>query len=120
MRKQHILIVNQHAPYGSARAYEALDLALSSATFDQHVDLLFSGPACLQLLANQHTQAIQSKNLNKMLAALPIYGIEQLYYEQKALNRFNLNESNLIAQSKGLSDEEISALYQQADHVFHF
>ncbi len=120
MKQQHILIVNQHAPYGSAKAYEALDLALAAATFDQHVDLLFLGAGCYQLIQAQNSNAIEAKSFSKMMAALPVYGIDTLLYEQDSLTKLGLKASQLAAPCKAVTHDEIASLYQQADHVFHF
>ena len=120
MQQQRILIVNQRAPYGRSCAHEALDLALSAATFDQHVDLLFVEAGCYPLVAKQEANAIAHKNLAKMFAALPIYGIESLWYDANDLQKLNIDTSMLIGGCKPLGPEKISMLYQHANHVFHF
>lgn len=117
---KNMLIVNQSAPYARSNAKEALDLALAAATFDQDVNILFTGDACYQLLGNQQPEQIDSKNLTKMLKALPIYGINQLYVDESNLACRNIETLVEGLAIKLVSSDEIQQLYQNADAVIRF
>ena len=115
-----MLIVNQSAPYCGANAKEALDLALAAATFDQQVDILFTGDACYQLMAEQRPEQLDSKNLTNMFKALPIYGIDKLYVDEDHLTERGIHAIADGLTIEAISREQIKALYQRADAVIRF
>lgn len=118
--RKKLLIVITKAPYGSSSAQEALDVVLAAGTFDQDVSLLISADACYQLLPSQQPEVIQGKNTYKMLKALPIFGIENIYVDDnEALHRgINLEITTLPVQF--INQSAIADLYQQADTVLRF
>lgn len=115
-----MLIVNQSAPYAKSNAKEALDLALAAATFDQDVNILFTGDACYQLISNQQPEHIDSKNITKMLKALPIYGINEIYVDESNFVCRNIKDLAEGLAVKLVSTDEIKQLYQSADAVIRF
>lgn len=120
MSKDSLLIVNQSAPYGNANAKEALDLALAAATFDQDVQLLYTGDACYQLINRQEPEHIDTKNITKMLKALPIYGIEEIYVDEDKLQQLNINKLANGLSVKIVGNDEIKQLYTNAKTVIRF
>lgn len=117
---KNMLIVNQAAPYSKSNAKEALDLALAAATFDQDVNILFTGDACYQLLNQQQPEYADSKNITRMLKALPIYGVNELYVDSESMACRNIDELADGLSVKQVSPEEIKQLYQNADAVIRF
>ena len=83
--KFDLLIVLQQAPYSSASANEALDLALAAGTFEQKVALLFIEDGVYQLMSEQAPDALQQKSLEKMINALSFYGVSMLAVESHSL-----------------------------------
>ena len=113
----HILLVQQSAPYGSSHAKEALDIALTAATFEQDISILFTGDACYQLMSNQFPEHIDQKNISQMLKALPIYGLEEILVDEDSLKCrgiINLTDSPVL---KKVSKSDIKKIYQSADTV---
>ncbi|OZB05285.1 MAG: sulfur reduction protein DsrE [Marinobacter sp. 34-60-7] len=90
------LIVVDQAPYGSWNGREALDMALSLAAFDQPVALLFTGPGVNWLRAGQNPALIEQKSVEKQLGAAGIFGVEALYADQTACQRFQLAADDLM------------------------
>lgn len=118
--KKKLLIVQTKAPFGSSSIQESLDLVLAAGTFDQDVSLLIEGDACFQLLSNQMTSIIGRKNTSKMLNALPIYGIDNIFVcEESALNR-KINLDEVKDTFKLTNKNTIKALYKEADNVIRF
>jgi tRNA 2-thiouridine synthesizing protein C len=115
-----ILIVNQSAPYSTGNAKESLDLALAAGTFEQDVSILFTGDACYQLLSAQNSKEIDSKNLNKMLKVLPIYGVENLFVDEQSLVDRNIRNIDKDIKITKISARESRKLYQNATTVFRF
>jgi len=112
-----ILLVQQSAPYGNSSAKEALDIALSAATFEQDISILFTGDACYQLMANQNSEKIDQKNISQMLKALPIYGIEEMYVDEDCLRKRQITHLTDSSSIKKLSKTDIKKMYQSADTV---
>ena len=57
---------------------EALEYALAMAAFDLDVRVLFSGRGLYWLTAGQQPRKPAGKNPEKLLAALPMYGIDEV------------------------------------------
>ncbi|HET8850610.1 MAG TPA: DsrE family protein [Marinobacter sp.] len=90
------LIVVDQAPYSNWNGREALDMALSLAAFDQPVALLFTGPGVNWLRSGQNPGRIEQKSVEKQLAAAGIFGVEALYADQTACDRYQLNAETLM------------------------
>ena len=109
------LIVIDQAPYGSWTGREALDMVFSLAAFDQPAALLFIGAGVAWLRASQNAAGIGQKTVEKNLSAAPLFGIETIFAEQAACERFlsgpdkKVNGVTLAASVKDLLD--------QYDHV---
>ncbi|MFV1873646.1 MAG: sulfurtransferase complex subunit TusC [Oleiphilus sp.] len=116
--EKKILIVQSHAPYGSSNIQESLDLILAAGTFDQNVSLLIEDDACYQLMSNQAPENTSQKNTQKMLNALPVFGIEAIYVCQKSAEQRNINTDE--KHYKRVTASDILNLYQHADTVIRF
>jgi tRNA 2-thiouridine synthesizing protein C len=116
---KQFLVISSSAPYGTAHAREATDLALATALFDQKVALLFQGDGVFQLQANQNPAAIEQKNLSAMQQALPLYDVEDLFYCADSLQERGVDPDTLALSAKPLSRNEIASLIRQQDHIFH-
>ncbi len=118
--KKTFLLICRRAPYGQSLAREALDVALTAATFDQQVAMLFMGDGVLQLLKGQQPAAIAQKALDKQLAALPLYDIETIYVEAEALQQRGLALSDLALPARALSADAIAEHINAHDVVLGF
>jgi len=118
--KKSFLLICRRAPYGQSLAREALDVALTAATFDQQVAMLFLGDGVLQLLKGQQPAAIAQKALDKQLAALPLYDIEMVYVEAEALQQRGLALSDLALPAQALSADAIAEQINMHDVVLGF
>src|SRR5690606_40541227 len=118
--KKSFLLICRRAPYGQSLAREALDVALTAATFDQQVAMLFLGDGVLQLLKGQQPAAIAQKALDKQLAALPLYDIEMVYVEAEALHQRGLALSDLPLPAQPLSADATAEQINMHDGVLGF
>ena len=57
---------------------EALEYALALAAFDLEVAIVFSGDGLFWLQPNQSARSVGGKSPSKLLAALPMFGIENV------------------------------------------
>jgi tRNA 2-thiouridine synthesizing protein C len=91
------LIVIDQAPYGSWSGREGLDMAFSLAAFDQSCALLFSGTGVNWLRTGQQPNDLGQKSVAQNLSAAAIFGVEALYADAQACQRYALMDENLIA-----------------------
>ncbi|MFV0477476.1 MAG: sulfurtransferase complex subunit TusC [Parahaliea sp.] len=117
---KRILLISRQPPYAGNLARAALDTTLAAAAFDQAPSLLFIGDGVLQLLAQQDSSGIGSRNHAKVLASLPLYDIEHYYVEAKALVDYHIRADQLPPQAQILTREEIHQLFDEHDHVLSF
>ncbi len=96
MSKQ-FLVVNRKAPHGTIHALESLEVVLIAAAFEQVVSLAFVDDGVYQLISDQDTAAIGSKNFPAVFRALGDYGVKQIYIEQSSLEARGLKASDLMA-----------------------
>lgn len=118
--KKSFLLICRHAPYGQSLAREALDVALTAATFDQPVAMLFMGDGVLQLVKSQQPAAIAQKALDKQLAALPLYDVETIYVEAEALQARGLTPADLALPVQALHGDDITRQIDAHDIVLGF
>lgn len=112
-----ILIWSTQSPIGNANARETLDTALAFAAYDQPVALLFSDLGVKQLAPQPNAKQAGSKEIAKLIKALPLYDIEQIFICQKSAKRFDLSEEVLAVPAQTVTAKEIAKLCQEADHV---
>lgn len=118
--KKRFLFVNQHPPYGTLKAKEALDALLMASAFEQTISVLFLGDGVFQLLKNQAPQSIGSKNISANISALPIYDVNAIFVDEQDLTERGLTSDNFILPVKALSSAQVAQLIQQQDIVLSF
>lgn len=115
-----LLLVMRHPPYGNSIARSGLDLALAMAAFDRDVSLLFMGDGVLQLCPGQDTGALGVKNIARLLASLPLYGIEQVYVDAEAAGRYQLDLASTPVTSVAADSSTIAGLFAGHDQLMGF
>ena len=115
-----MLIVLRHSPYGSSLTGASLDVALACAVFEWPVDLLFLGDGVLQLQAGQDSEALGVRNKAKLLASLPLYGIERVYVDAHAVVRYRLDLAAAPVGVIALNPAELHELMVAYDHLLGF
>lgn len=113
---QTIAVVQRSAPYNSLIAQESLDIALSFAVMDCDVSLFFIDDGVYQLLKKQ--QGHQGKSLAKNLAAMGLYGIDNLYCDAQSLQQRALDQEDLIDGITVLSPSELHKILADNERVF--
>jgi tRNA 2-thiouridine synthesizing protein C len=120
LEPKRILIVCRKAPYGNSLAREALDVALATSVFEQDLSLLFLDDGVWQLVPEQDSSAINSKNLSKPLSALPLYDINEIYIDSEALASRQLSADALVLPTKPLLKRDIGLFIDGFDSVLSF
>jgi tRNA 2-thiouridine synthesizing protein C len=119
--KKSLLIVVRQPPYGSSLARTSLEVALSSASFEQEVGLLFMGDGVLQLLPEQDSTAIGVRNMAKLIASFPLYDLNALFADEAALQRYGFQDKYQLPDTlQRLGDDAMRLLLDQYDHILGF
>ncbi|MCP3670432.1 MAG: sulfurtransferase complex subunit TusC [Gammaproteobacteria bacterium] len=128
------MYVNRRAPHGTIYAWESLEVVLIGAAFDQDVSVAFFDDGVYQLLKNQDTSDIETKNFSPTYAALGDYDVTKLYVEQESLEERGLTIDDLMDLKWEDEDEdwaekdsirvvsraELSSVLDQQDVIFSF
>ncbi len=118
--RKSVLIINRTPPYGSCNARESLDIALTCSIFEMQVSILFLDDGIFQLLSGQQPEQIGYKNLQSLMASLPMYDIENIYVGKGALERHGLILEDLSVKATIADDTDITALINSHDTVLTF
>lgn len=89
------MYVNRKAPYGTIYAWEALEVVLIGAAFEQDVSLAFMDDGVYQLTKGQDTAGIGMKNFSPTYSALGDYEITKIYVEKESLEERGLTLDDL-------------------------
>ena len=89
------MYVNRKAPYGTIYAWEALEVVLIGAAFEQDVSLAFMDDGVYQLMKGQYTAGIGMKNFSPTYSALGDYEITKIYVEKESLEERGLTLDDL-------------------------
>ncbi|MBC3272673.1 sulfurtransferase complex subunit TusC [Pseudomonas sp. SWRI81] len=111
-----LLIISRQSPWSGPGAREALDIVLAGGAFDLPIGVLFLDDGVLQLAAGQNAKALQQKDLSANLQALPMFGVEELFYCAESGNARGLGKRSLD-EAQPLTTEQITALIDRYDQV---
>lgn len=89
------LYFNRRAPYGTIYAWEALEVVLIGAAFEQDVSLAFVDDGVFQLTKGQDTTGIGMKNFSPTYSALGDYEVTKIYVEKESLEERGLTMDDL-------------------------
>ena len=90
------LYLNRRAPYGTIYAWEALEVVLIGAAFEQDVSLAFVDDGVYQIKKGQDTSGIDMKNFSATFSALGDYEVTKLYVEKESLEERGLTVDDLM------------------------
>ncbi len=134
MATKRFLYMNRKAPHGSVYALESLEVVLIGAAFEQDVSLAFVDDGVYQLMLNQDTAAIGSKNFSPTFKALGDYDISKIYVEEESLAARGLTRDDLMpltwededddwAEKDSIhivSSEQLAEIIEQQDVLLNF
>ena len=91
------LYLNRKAPYGTIYAWEALEVVLIGAAFDQEVSLMFLDDGVYELAKGQSTAGIGMKNFSPTYRTLGDYEVKYIYVDRDSLEARGLTADDLVA-----------------------
>ena len=114
------MYVNRKAPYGTVYALESLEVVLIAAAFDQDVSLAFLDDGVYQLVKNQQTAGIDTKNFSPTYRALEGYDVEKVYVEKDSLAQRGLTEDDLLIDVEVKTAAELADMMDEQDVILSF
>jgi len=118
--QKKVLFVFSKPPHSSQASKEGLDALLTTSAFGQNVSLLLMGDGIYQALSNQEAAVLPTKNTAAIFGSLEMYGINNIYAQQQALNERSIDIKSLNISPAPLSNTEISQLLSQQDKILTF
>ena len=115
--KKTITFISRATPYGNGQAKACLDMVLSAAVFEQKINFIFMDDGVWQLNQGQAPSNIDAKDLSAAFAALPLYDVNDLYVEAKALQERGLSPDGLVVPVQAVESAKITQLISQSDVV---
>lgn len=98
---------------------EASELALALAAFDMPIKLIFTGLG-ISWLVPQEARKENGKSASKVLAALPMYGVDEVYYSTEDATKLLFSNLSLPKFSQALTTEELQQQIAQCAHCVTF
>lgn len=120
MTTKKFMFVNRKAPYGTIYAWEALEVVLITAAFEQDVSLAFMDDGVFQLKKGHQTKAIGVKAFEKTWGALEDYDVTKIYVAQESLAERGLTADDLAIPVEVLSCADIGKLMEEQDVLLSF
>jgi len=115
-----LLFVLRQAPYGSTLAKDALDAILATSAYEQDLSIAFIDDGVFQLINNQQSELIDQKNIARILSALPLYDITQLFVCAASLAERGVTLDAISEDITVLKPEALRTLLSQQDHLLSF
>jgi tRNA 2-thiouridine synthesizing protein C len=112
-----MLVISRQAPWSGPGPREALDIVLAGGAFDLPLGVLFLDDGVWQLVGGQQPAQLQQKDLAANLAALPMFGVEDLYVCSASLATRGLQLESLGLPVQCLAESALGALLDRYDHV---
>lgn len=118
--RKRFLYLLRSPPHGSIFAQEGFETVLVGAAFEQAVSLLFLDDGVFVLKRGQTPDALGLKDFARGFRALPDYGVQGLYVEDRSLAARGLAASDLLADVELVSPERAARLIDEHDVVLSF
>lgn len=116
-----ILCISRHSPYQQSLASEALDTVLAAGAFEQDIALLLMDEGVWQLTREQQGSLVSRKTFSKKLAALPLFGIDNIFVHQPSLTARGLTGDELCTDAvQLLNNNETKQLIESHDQLLSF
>lgn len=112
------LFIFTQSPSASDHAREGIEALLACAAFDMQPEVLFLNQGVLQLFPTEDIKG--TKNLNKMISAFEIYGVQNIYADKKSINYFGLKPEQISPQPTILEEPNYAQLIDQASWIMRF
>ncbi len=120
MTPKNLLFVIRQTPYGPLPGKEIVDALLACSAYGQNISILFINDGVFHLSANQQAQLIKKSSVEKMLSALAIYDIDEIYACEESVALRNITLSGGPLSVTLLDRSKINTLMSKQDKLLSF
>lgn len=107
-------------PHSSAKGREGLDALLAASAYCDDIAVFFVGAGVTQLVANQDTGAIYSRDYVPAYKLMDLYDIENVYICLDSLKENGLTDVKLLIDVNCLDKGELSKEMHRCDKLLTF
>ena len=110
------------SPHGSSISREGLDAILAATAFCEPDDIgvFFIGDGVLNLINHQQPELIQHKDFIRTFKLLDLYDVEQRFICKESLQKFNLEDKQLILSCEKIDRSLLIEKLNQTEKLFTF
>lgn len=110
------------SPHGTSISREGLDAILAATAFCEPNDIgiFFINDGVLNLIDNQQPEIIQQKDFIRTFKLLDLYDVEQRFICTASLQKFKLDNRELILSCKKINRSLLLEKLNQAEKLFTF
>ena len=110
------------APHGNAISREGLDALLAATAFcdEEELGVFFIDDGVLNLIDNQQPEIIQQKDFIRTFKLLDLYDVEQRFICTASLQKFKLDNRELILSCEKIDRSLLIEKLSQAEKLFTF
>ena len=110
------------SPHGSSISREGLDAILAATAFCEPNDIgiFFIDDGVLNLIDNQQPEIIQQKDFIRAFKLLDLYDVEQRFICTASLQKFKLDNRELILSCEKIDRSLLLEKLNQAEKLFTF
>lgn len=114
------LFLFQHAPLGQRSARDGIEATLAFAAFEQPIAVLFIGDGVWQLLPDQGNPSKGNRSHSKLLAALAMYDVNDVYSCSLSIEQRGIDPEHLCIPTKPLNQNQVTQLIHKHQPVLSF
>ncbi|MDV7105429.1 sulfurtransferase complex subunit TusC [Vibrio sp. TH_r3] len=107
-------------PHSSAKGREGLDALLAASAYCDNISVFFIGEGVTQLIANQKTSGIYSRDYVPAFKLMDLYDIEEVYLCEDSLIEQGLRNSELVFDIIPLPIEQLKEKLNSCDKLLTF
>lgn len=110
------------SPHGTSISREGLDAILAATAFCEPNDIgiFFIDDGVLNLIDNQQPEIIQQKDFIRAFKLLDLYDVEQRFICTASLQKFKLDNRELILSCEKIDRSLLLEKFNQAEKLFTF
>ena len=110
------------SPHGTSISREGLDAILAATAFCEPDDIgvFFIDDGVLNLINHQQPELIQQKDFIRTFKLLDLYDVEQRFSCRESLQKFKLEDNQLILSCKKIDRSLLIEKLSQAEKLFTF
>ncbi|WP_413285699.1 sulfurtransferase complex subunit TusC [Vibrio sp. MA40-2] len=107
-------------PHSSAKGREGLDALLAASAYCDNISVFFIGEGVTQLIANQNTSDIYSRDYVPAFKLMDLYDIEDVYLCEHSLIEQGLRNSEFVFDITPLPIEQLKEKLSSCDKLLTF